>query len=81
MIMSKSGMNTLKPGENYKAHEIDSFVTTTDAVVLSTNDNELFSDPEREFKVTHEFEGFFEHSSEDGEKHFREKKAYIVEKV
>lgn len=79
--MSKPGLNTLKPGEHYKANEIDSFITTTDAVILSTNDNQLFSDPEREFRVIHEFEGFFEHSSEDGEKYFREKKAYVVEKV
>ncbi|MBB6450908.1 hypothetical protein HNR44_002898 [Geomicrobium halophilum] len=79
--MSKPGLNTLKIGEHYKAHELDSFVSTTDAVVLSTNANQLFTEPEREYKVTHEFEGFFEHSSEDGEKYFREKKAYVVEKA
>jgi len=79
--MSKSGLNALNQGENYKAKDIDSFVNTTDAVILSTNANQLFTDPEREYKVTQEFEGFFEHSAEDGEKYFREKKAYVVEKV
>ncbi|SDH68418.1 hypothetical protein [Alteribacillus bidgolensis] len=79
--MSKPGLNTLKPGTQYKAKDLDSYVTTTDAVLLSTNDNQLFTDPERHYLVTHEFEGFFEHSSEDGEKYFREKKAYVVEKV
>ncbi|AXF55614.1 hypothetical protein [Salicibibacter kimchii] len=79
--MSKTGRNTLKSGEHYKAHELDSFVSTTDVVLLSTNANQLFTEPEREYKVSHEFEGFFEHSSEDGEKYFRKKKAYIVEKA
>ncbi|CAM4264858.1 hypothetical protein [Lacicoccus alkaliphilus] len=79
--MSKPGLNTLKPGQNYKAQELDSFVTSTDAVLLSTNESHLFSDPEQEFKVIHEFKGFFEHSTDDGEKHYREKKAYVVEKA
>ncbi|PYZ92103.1 hypothetical protein CR194_18100 [Salipaludibacillus keqinensis] len=79
--MSKPGLNTLKPGANYFAKELDSFVSSTDVVLLSTNDSQIFSDPERQYKVIHEFDGFFEHSSDDGEKYFREKKAYVVEKV
>jgi hypothetical protein len=79
--MSKPGLNTLKPGQNYKAQDLDSFVTSTDAVLLSTNESHLFSDPEQEFNVTHEFKGFFEHSTDDGEKHYREKKAYVIEKA
>lgn len=79
--MSKSGLNSLKKGVQYLARDLDSFVSTTDVVLLSTNDSDLFTDPDREYVVTHEFNGFFEHSSEDGEKYFREKKAYVVEKV
>ncbi len=79
--MSKPGLNTLKPGQNYKAQELDSFVTSTDVVLLATSENQLFSDPGQEYKVIHEFSGFFEHSSEDGEKYYREKKAYVVEKA
>ncbi|MFC3038682.1 hypothetical protein ACFOGI_00255 [Virgibacillus xinjiangensis] len=79
--MSISGLNTLKKGQHYTAKELDSFISTTDAVLLSNNENQLFTDPEREYKVTHELDGFFEHSEEDAEKHFREKKAYVVEKA
>ncbi|WP_054636645.1 hypothetical protein [Thalassobacillus sp. C254] len=79
--MSKPGLTTLKPGAVYSAKELDSFVSTTDVLLLSTNENHIFSHPEREYKVTHEFEGFFEHYQKDGEKHYREKKAYVVEKV
>ncbi|MFB5660854.1 hypothetical protein [Alteribacillus sp. HJP-4] len=79
--MARLRLNTLKPGENYTAQELDSFVTTTDVALLSTNANQLFTDPDRQYKVVHEFEGFFEHSSDDGEKYFREKKAYVVEKA
>nr|WP_202409762.1 MULTISPECIES: hypothetical protein [Halobacillus] len=60
---------------------MDSFVSTTDVVVLSNNESQLFTEPEREYKVVDTFEGFFEHSSDDGEKYFRNKKTYIVEKV
>ncbi|SDI83728.1 hypothetical protein [Natribacillus halophilus] len=80
-IRGKQGPNRLVTGQNYKAYELDSFVSTTDVVLMSTNENQLFTEPEREYKVTHEFEGFFEHSSEDGEKYFRKKKAYVVEKA
>lgn len=79
--MAEKRLSELVQGENYSAQELDSFVSTTDAVLLSTNENQLFTEPEREYKVTGEFAGFFEHSSEDGEKYFRNKKAYIVEKV
>ncbi len=41
----------------------------------------FFSDPEREFKVTQSFDGFFEHASDNGEKEYRPKKAYVLEKV
>ncbi|AIF45608.1 MULTISPECIES: hypothetical protein [Virgibacillus] len=79
--MSNLSVQTLKQGQNYTARELDNFVSTKDVVVLSNNENQLFTDPEREYKVVHEFEGFFEHSMEDAEKHFRNKKAYVVEKV
>ncbi|SFE94093.1 hypothetical protein [Alteribacillus iranensis] len=79
--MSKPGLNTLKKGTQYPARDLDSFVSTTEAVVLSTNDNDLFTDPDRHYVVTHEFNGFFEHSADNGEKYYREKKAYVVEKA
>ncbi|WP_226580322.1 hypothetical protein [Halobacillus litoralis] len=79
--MTQYRLSDVDVGKNYKAKELDSFVSTSDVVVLSNNEAQLFTDPEREYKVVDSFEGFFEHSSEDGEKYFREKKAYIVEKV
>ncbi|WP_273853581.1 hypothetical protein [Guptibacillus spartinae] len=79
--MRQHQINTLKPGEHYKAKELDSFVSTTDIVLLASNASQLFSDPEREYKVVHEVEGFFEHSADDGDKYFRNKRAYVVEKV
>ncbi|MCP3031327.1 hypothetical protein LF817_08190 [Halobacillus sp. A1] len=79
--MSQYRLSNIEVGKNYLAKELDSFVSTTDVVVLSNNESQLFTDPERQYKVTGAFDGFFEHSSNDGEKYFREKKAYIVEKV
>jgi hypothetical protein len=79
--MSEYRLNTLKPGENYSAKELDSFVSTTDVILVATNTAELFSDPDREYKVTMELDGFFEHSSSNGEKKFRNKRAYVVEKT
>lgn len=79
--MTQYRLSDVEVGKNYKAKELDSFVSTTDVVVLSNNNAQLFTDPEREYKVVDTFEGFFEHSSDDGEKYYREKKAYIVEKV
>ncbi|WP_226657644.1 hypothetical protein [Pseudalkalibacillus hwajinpoensis] len=79
--MRHDQINTLKPGEHYKAKELDSFVSTTDIVLLASNASQLFSDPEREYKVIHEVDGFFEHSAKDGEKYFRDKRAYVIEKV
>ncbi|MBM7551308.1 hypothetical protein [Thalassobacillus pellis] len=79
--MTKSGFNTLKPGSNYSAQELDSFVSTKNVLLLSNNGSQLFTEPAREYKVINEFEGFFEHSEQDGEKHFRDKKAYVVEKI
>ncbi|WP_077625293.1 hypothetical protein [Sediminibacillus massiliensis] len=79
--MADLRLNDLKVGQNYSAQELDSFVSTTDVVVISNNGSQLFTDPHREYKVTEQFDGFFEHSSENGEKYFREKTAYLVEKV
>ncbi|ASF40322.1 hypothetical protein SAMN05216353_11355 [Halobacillus alkaliphilus] len=79
--MTQHRLSNVEVGQNYLAKELDSFVSTTDVVVLSNNESQLFTDPERQYKVVDVFEGFFEHSAEDGEKYFREKKAYIVEKV
>lgn len=76
-----AGINQLEVGTHYKAADIDQFISTSDAVVLSSNENQLFANPDREFKVTQNFSGFFEHSSEDGEKYFREKQAYVIEKI
>jgi hypothetical protein len=78
--MSKPGLTTLKIGQNYTASDLDSFISTTEALLLSTNGNQLFTEPDREYKVIHEFDGFFEHSQETAEKHYHEKKAYVVEK-
>ena len=79
--MRQHQINTLKQGEHYTANELDSFVSTTDVVLLSSNASQLFSDPDREYKVVYELEGYFEHSANDGEKYFRDKRAYVVEKV
>ncbi|GAB3806929.1 hypothetical protein [Virgibacillus kimchii] len=79
--MSKPGLTSLKPGQNYKASDLDSFISTTEAVLLSSNGSQLFTEPDREYKVTNEFEGFFEHSQETAEKHYHEKKVYLVEKA
>ncbi|MCA1024053.1 hypothetical protein GLW04_14340 [Halobacillus litoralis] len=79
--MAEYRLSDVEVGKNYKAKELDSFVSTTDVVVLSNNESQLFTEPEREYKVVDTFEGFFEHSSDDGEKYFRNKKTYIVEKV
>ncbi|ARI76643.1 hypothetical protein [Halobacillus mangrovi] len=79
--MTQYRLSEVEVGQNYKAKELDSFVSTTDVVVLSNNESQLFTDPEREYKIVDSFAGFFEHSSEDGEKYYREKQAYIVEKV
>ncbi|WP_018922098.1 hypothetical protein [Salsuginibacillus kocurii] len=79
--MTQKRLNTLKPGQHYTAQELDSFVSTTDVVLLSNNGNQLFTEPDREYKVVSEFEGFFEHSSTDGEKYFRDKKTYVVDKA
>lgn len=79
--MPRMRLNNLEIGENYTAQELDSFVSTTDVILLSSNDSQLFTDAEREYKVTDAFDGYFEHSSENGEKYFKEKKAYIVKKV
>ncbi|MFG6148108.1 hypothetical protein [Halobacillus sp. B23F22_1] len=79
--MSQYRLSNVEVGKNYTAKELDSFVSTTDVVLLANNESQLFTDPEREYKVTNVFEGFFEHSSDNGEKYFREKKAFIVEKV
>lgn len=79
--MARMRLNNLETGQNYTAQELDSFVSTTDVILLSSNDSQLFTEPEREYKVMDTFSGFFEHSSENGEKYFREKKAYVVKKV
>ncbi|MGP4061365.1 hypothetical protein [Halobacillus sp. H74] len=79
--MTQHRLSEVEVGKNYKAKELDSFVSTTDVVVLSNNEEQLFTDPDREYKVVNAFAGFFEHSSEDGEKYYREKKAYVVEKI
>lgn len=79
--MAEYRLSEVEVGKNYKAKELDSFVSTTDVIVLSNNESQLFTDPEREYKVVDSFEGFFEHSSDNGEKYFREKKAYIIEKA
>lgn len=79
--MTKYRLSDVEVGQNYKAKELDSFVSTTDVVVLSNNENQLFTDPEREYKVVNTFDGFFEHNEEDGEKYYCEKKVYLVEKI
>lgn len=79
--MAQHRLNELEIGKNYLAKELDSFVSTTDVVILSSNEEQLFTDPDREYRVAGSYKGFFEHSSEDGEKYYREKRAYVVEKV
>lgn len=73
--------HSLHVGVHYKATDLDQFVNKKEVVLLSSNENHLFSDPEREFKVIQSFNGFFEHSSDNGEKEYRSKKAYVLEKV
>ena len=79
--MDRLDLDKLDIGENYTARELDSFVSTSDVVVVPSNGSQLFTEPEREYKATRKFEGFFEHSSENGEKYYREKTVYLVEKV
>ncbi|MCA0971712.1 hypothetical protein LCM20_13985 [Halobacillus litoralis] len=79
--MTAYRLSDLEVGKNYQAKELDSFVSTTDVVLVSNNENQLFNEPEREYKVLDAYEGFFEHNDDDGEKYFREKKVYRVEKV
>lgn len=79
--MAQHRLNELEIGKNYTAQELDSFVSTTDVVILSSNEEQLFTDPAREYNVTGSYNGFFEHSSEDGEKYYRKKRAYLIDKV
>ncbi|PRO66584.1 hypothetical protein [Alkalicoccus urumqiensis] len=79
--MTQYRLNQLETGKNYTAKELDSFVSTTDVVLLSSNEEQLFTDPDREYRVTGSYNGFFEHSSDNGEKYYRTKRAYIVEKT
>ncbi|MCM2677538.1 hypothetical protein [Alkalicoccobacillus plakortidis] len=76
-----SKVNELEVGVNYKAAEIDQFISKSDAVILSSNENQLFANPERQFRIVQAFEGYFEHSAEDGEKYYRTKNAYVIDKV
>ncbi|MBM0066883.1 hypothetical protein [Alkalicoccobacillus gibsonii] len=71
----------LEVGNHYKAADIDQFLSTSDVVILSSNESDVFSHPEREYKVVQMFEGLFEHSSNDGEKYYRTKPAYVLDKV
>ena len=71
--MSEYRLSDVETGKNYKAKELDSFVSTTDVVILSNNESQLFTDPEGEYNVLYSFEGFFEHSSSDGEMYFSQK--------
>ncbi|TGB02245.1 hypothetical protein [Halobacillus salinus] len=79
--MAEYRLSEVEVGQNYKAKELDSFVSTSEVVLMSNNENQLFTEPEREYKVVNEFNGFFEHDDHEGEKYFREKKVYIVEKI
>lgn len=74
-------LNKIEVGKNYQAKVLDHFVSKRDVILLSNNESQLFTDPEREYKVLDKFDGFFEHSSEEGEKYFRDKTAYVVEKA
>ncbi|MBA2175704.1 hypothetical protein H0266_12455 [Halobacillus locisalis] len=79
--MTQYRLSDVEVGKNYTAKELDSFVSTTDVVLVSNNENQLFNEPDREYKVVHSYAGFFEHSSDNGEKYYREKNVYVVEKV
>lgn len=73
--MPDSNLNTLEQGNHYTAQELEGFLNTSDAVILSSNEEALFTDSEREYKVTHQFKGCFEGGS------YQEKRTYVVEKV
>ncbi|MFC3419630.1 hypothetical protein ACFOLA_09100 [Salinicoccus hispanicus] len=79
--MSDSNLHNLELDSHYTAQELEGFISTTDAMILSSNEDELFADYEREYKVTHQFKGYFEQTSEDGKKYYTEKRSYVVEKV
>lgn len=79
--MGSQAGQSLKIGANYTAKELDSFVENTHVTLIATNENYLFSDPKRQYKVIHEVQGYFDHSKEIGGKKYIEKKAYIVEKA
>ncbi|MCG1008786.1 hypothetical protein J4760_01830 [Salinicoccus sp. ID82-1] len=79
--MSDSNLNNLELGSHYTAQELEGFISTTDATILSSNEDELFTDSEREYKVTHQFKGCFEQAAEDGGKRYKAQRTYVVEKV
>ncbi|MDZ5782727.1 hypothetical protein [Marinococcus luteus] len=79
--MGSQSVSELTAGTNYKASEIDSFVENNHVTVISNNENQLFTEPDREYKVVYKFGGYFDHSEELGGKRFVEKPTYVVEKV
>ncbi|GAB3070343.1 hypothetical protein ACFOU0_09240 [Salinicoccus sesuvii] len=73
--MSDSNLSSLEQGSHYTAQALKDFLNTSDAAVLSSNEEELFTDLKREYKVVHQFKGCFEGGN------YQEKRTYIVEKV
>ncbi|MGD6818102.1 hypothetical protein [Metabacillus sp. 84] len=72
---------TLNEGQNYTARSLETYLSENDAVLVSSNNSSLFKDPDREYKVVKEMEGFFEHKENEGSSGFTEKRTYYVEKV
>ncbi|MDZ5710848.1 hypothetical protein [Jeotgalibacillus haloalkalitolerans] len=67
---------SLEPGRNYTGEELQEMIQNEDILLLSSNEDQLFTDASREYRVVSWYEGF--HSQGPS---YQTKRAYIVEKV
>ncbi|MBM7580465.1 hypothetical protein [Jeotgalibacillus terrae] len=67
---------TLEPGRNYSGEELKDIVSKEDILLLSSNEDQLFTDSSREYRVVSWYEGYHSHGAS-----YQTKRAYIVEKV
>lgn len=66
----------LEPGRNYTGEELQKISESEDILLLSSNEDQLFTDASREYRVVSWYEGFYSHGAS-----YQTKRAYIVEKV
>ncbi|KIL43604.1 hypothetical protein KP77_33100 [Jeotgalibacillus alimentarius] len=67
---------TLEPGRNYSGEELKDIISKEDILLLSSNEDQLFTDSSREYRVVSWYEGYHSHGPS-----YQTKRAYIVEKV